>query len=446
MKSTVETLSPTRVRLDVEVPFDELKPSIDKAYKNIARQISVPGFRKGKIPPRLVDQRVGRAAVLEEGINDAIPTYLSKAFEEHTLRVLGRPDVSLNELEDGDRVSFSADVEVRPELNLPDFSTIEITVDDIEISDTDIDAEIDKLRDRFATLKKVDRPAADGDYIGIDLRAVIDGEEIPGGSASNVSYHVGSGDLLDGLDDAVRGKATGEEVAFASKLAGGEHAGAEAEVTATLRSVKEKDLPELDSDFAQANSEFDSIEELREGLRKQLAESGKRDQAVEARDQALKDLVTATEVPLPERVVDSEIESRKEQLTGYLQQFGSTLQSYLESQKKSEEEFDAELRTDAEDAVRSQLVLDTIADAEELGVTDTELTQEVVRRSQAAQMEPQAYADHLVRTRQLALVAADLRRGKALSIVLERVQVVDSAGAKIDADEIRSRITAGSAE
>ncbi len=443
MESTVETLSPTRVRLDIEVPFDELKPSIDKAYKTISKQISIPGFRKGKVPPSLIDKRVGRAAVLEESINNAVPHYLTQAYQEHKLRVLGQPEIDLKELADGEKLAFSAEVDVRPELELPDFSTLEVLVDEIEVSDTDVDDELVKLRDRFSTLKTVERAAANDDFINLDLRATVGGEEIADGSASNISHRVGSGDLLDGLDDAVRGKSAGEEAVFTTTLVGGQYAGETAEVTATIRAVKEKELPELNDEFAQSASEFDAVEELRVGLRERLSRTRAHEQAVQARDRALQALLGAVDIPLPERVVESEVAYRKQQLTGYLEQMGATINTYLQGQGKTEEEFDSTLRSDSEEAVRSQFVLDAVADVEELGVTDAELTQEIVRRAQGARIEPQAYADHLVKSQQLPLVAADLRRGKALSLTLERVNVVDTAGAKVDVDAIRGQIPAG---
>lgn len=430
MKSTVETVSPTQVRLDIEVPFAELRPSIDEAYRSIAREITVPGFRKGKVPPRLVDRRVGRAAVLQEGINNAVPGLVAKAVDEHKLRVLGPPDVDLAELEDGEKIILKADVEVRPEIKLPDLSALEISVDEVSVDAAAVDAELIKLQERFATLKTVQRPAAEGDYLGLDLHATADGEDID--EAKSVTYKVGSGDLLDGLDEAVTGSSAGDEKTFSTKLVGGEHAGRVADVTVTVRSVKEQELPELDDEFAQSASEFDTIAELREQLGAQLRKTGQLRQVNQARERTVDALLEGVEIPLPQRVVAREMENNKKQLAGYLERLGLGIESYLGSQGKSEAEFDDSLRGDAEKSVRTQLVLDAVVEAEELGITDTEITTEVVRRAQLAQVDPQQFADHLVRSRQLALVAADVRREKALSLVVEQASISDGSGVAVD--------------
>lgn len=432
MKSTVETVSPTQVRLEIEVPFSELQPSIDAAYRAISQQISVPGFRKGKVPPRLVDQRVGRAAVLQESINSAVPGLVAKAVEENNLRVLGAPDIDLTELNDGESIKLTADIEVRPELELPDIEALEITVDEVKPDENAVEEELNRLRERFATLKSVTRPVADGDYIGIDLHATADGEELEGGSAKSITYRVGKGDLLEGLDEAVRGLSSGEDATFHTTLVGGEHAGKEADVEVTVRSVKEQELPEADDEFAQAASEFDTLEELRTQLAEQVERSTRLRQVNQARERAVDALLAGVEVPLPERVVTREVEGNKQQLTGYLKQLGLDFGNYLESQGKTEEEFDANLRTDAEKSVRAQLALDALAESEEIGITDAEITAEVVRRAQQAQVDPQQFADHLVQSRQLGMVAADIRREKALLLVVESAKVTDTAGEKVD--------------
>jgi trigger factor len=438
VKSTVETLSPTRVRLSVEVPFEELKPSLDKAYKAIAQQISIPGFRRGKVPARLIDQRIGRAAVLEETLNDAIPTHYTSAVREHEVKVLGSPDVEVTELADGEKVTFTAEVDVRPEITLPPFTGLSVTVDDVTVEPSDIDKQLTSLRERFAVLKGVDRPAQDGDYISIDLAATVDGEEVPGGTATGMSYEVGSGQLLPGTDEAVIGLSAGEAATFKTELAGGEFAGREADVAVAVKAVKEKDLPALDDDFAQTASEFDTLAELEADLRGRLERARRFEQAEQARDKALEALLAAVEVPLPEKVVADELEYRKHQLSHYLERAGLNMDLYLKSEGQSEEEFEAKLEQDTKDAVKAQLVLDTVADAEQLGVSDTELTTEVVRRAQQAGVSPQEYADQVVRANQLSLVVADVRRGKALALVLENAQLKDSSGNPVDLSVLRT--------
>ncbi|MFG1921517.1 trigger factor [Cryptosporangium sp. NPDC048952] len=440
MKSTVETLSPTRVRLAVEVPFEELKPNLDEAYRSIANQVSIPGFRKGKVPPRLIDQRIGRAAVLEETLNNAIPTHYSSAVREHDIKVIGRPDVEVTELQDGEKVSFTAEVDVRPELTLPDFSTLEVTVDEAQVSDEDIDNQVDSLRQRFSTLKGVEREVRTGDFVQLDLVATIDGEEIEGGSAENVSYEVGSGQLLEGTDAAIEGHQAGDEVTFTTTLAGGEHAGKDADVKVTIRTVKEKELPELDDEFAQTASEFDSLDELKDDVRNRLGRVKKLEQAVAARDKTLETLLEAVEVPMPEKVLQDEIEYRRHQLGHALENAGVSLEQYLENEGQTQEEFDEQLEKDCAQAVRSQLVLDAIADNEEVGIDDGELTSEVVRRAQQSGVNPQQFADQLVQNGELPIVVADLRRGKALGLVTEQAKIVDGAGNPVDLKALQDEI------
>jgi trigger factor len=442
VKSTVETLSPTRVKLSVEVPFDELKPSLDKAYRSIAQQVSIPGFRKGKVPPRLIDQRVGRGAVLEEAINDAIPQHYSAAVREHEVKVLGQPDVSVTELNDGENVAFTAEVDVRPEFELPEYKDLAVAVDDVEVSESDVDEQLDRLRERFAVLKGVDRPVQDGDYVSLDLAATVDGEEVPGGTATGLSYQVGSGQLLEGIDEAIIGLESGGATTFTTALAGGDHAGRDAEVAVTVRSVKEKELPELDDEFAQTASEFDTLDELREDVRTRLTQVKGVEQGMQARDRVLEALLAAVEVPLPETVVASEVDFRKHDINHQLEHAGLTMDGYLTAEGKTAEEFDAELADSSRTAVKSQLVLDAVADAEEVGVGNEELTSEVLRRSQDSGMAPQEFADRLVQAGQLPVLIADVRRGKALALVLEAATITDASGRTVDLEALRGPLGA----
>ena len=302
MKSAVENLSPTRVKLNVEVPFEELKPSIDEAYKTIASQIQVPGFRKGKVPSKLVDQRVGRGYVLETAINDGLNGWYQQAVAETEIRPLSRPEVEITEVPDPSatdgELKFQVEVDVRPEVELPDYAGIKVEVAAAEASEADVDKALEDLRSRFGTLVAADRPAADDDFITIDIAASIDGEEVD--SASGLSYQVGSGTMLEGLDEAVTGLSVDEDAVFDTTLVGGEHAGAKAQVKVVLKSVKVRELPKADDDFAQLASEFDTIAELREDLAKQAAEGKLMEQGVEARDKVLDKLVELISVPVPE--------------------------------------------------------------------------------------------------------------------------------------------------
>jgi len=437
VKSTVETLSPTRVRLAIEVPFDELGPSLKKAYREIGAQVSIPGFRKGKVPSAVIDQRVGRGTILTEAVQGAIPEQILAAVREHEVRTLGRPEVEITDFSDGQPLKFTAELDVRPEITLPDLADITVTVDPVEVAEDDVDGQVDGLRQRFATLKTVERPAQRGDYVQIDLAATVDGAEVPGGTATNLSHEVGSNQLLPGLDDTIEGMAAGAATSFTTELVAGDFAGREADVAVTVRSVKERELPEVDDDFAQLASEFDTLEELRADLTERLARVKRVEQLYAARDKALEALVAAAEVPTPEGVLRDEVESRKQSMADQLERMGATLEDYLGAENKTEEELDAELTAAAIQGVQVQLLLDAYADEQELQVTDDEYGHEVVHRAQRAQLPPQQYYDQLVRAGMAGSVYADVRRGKALAALLEKVTIKDSNGEVISLDELR---------
>ncbi|MEV8511445.1 trigger factor [Dactylosporangium sp. NPDC051484] len=437
MKSTVETLSPTRVRLEIEVPFAELEPSLKKAYREIGSQVNIPGFRRGKVPSAVIDQRVGRGAVLNEAVQEVIPTQILAAVREHEVKTLGRPEVDITEFADGQPLKFTAEVDVRPEITLPDLSDIQVSVDALVVSDEDVEEQLKGLRDRFATLKTVERTAVTGDYVQIDLVATVDGEEVPGGSATNVSHEVGSGQLVPGLDDVLVGLGAGDSTTFTTQLVGGDFEGRDAEVSVTVKSVKDKQLPDVDDEFAQLASEFDTLDELKDDLRTRLTRVKRMEQLYSARDLALKAVIEATDVPAPEGVVKEEVESRKESMNDQLQRIGASFDDYLQTEGKTEEELDAELNEAAVEGVKVQLVLDTLADAEDIQVSDDEFGHEIVHRAQRAGMGPQQYYDQLVKAGVAGAVFGDVRRGKALGVVLERVKIVDSDGNTLSLDDLR---------
>ncbi|MFK3983507.1 trigger factor [Micromonospora sp. NPDC050397] len=438
MKSTVETLSPTRVRLAIEVPFVELEPSLKKAYREIAQQVTVPGFRKGKVPSNVIDQRVGRGTVLNEAVQEAIPENILAAVREHDVKTLGRPEVEITEFNDGDALKFTAEVDVRPEITLPDFTTVEVTVDELKIDDSEVDEQVKGLRERFATLKTVERAAQEGDYTQIDLAATVNGEEVPGGSATNISHEVGSKQLLPGLDEVLVGLSAGDSTTFVTQLVGGDFAGQDADVAVTVRTVKEKELPPLDDDFAQLASEFDTLEQLRDDLRERITRNKQVEQIYAARDKALKQLVDASEVPAPEGVVRDEVENRKQAMVDQLERIGASLEEYLAAEEKTEEQIDAELTEAATEGVRVQLLLDTLADAEDVQVSDDEFGHEIVHRAQRAGMAPQQYYDQLARSGTAGAVFGDVRRGKALASVMDRIKITDSAGNAVSLDALRA--------
>ena len=420
VKSAVETLDATTVKLTVEVSHDELKPSIDHAYEHVGSQVAIPGFRKGKVPPRILDQRVGRATIIEHAVNDGLPTFYRQAITEANLRPLGQPEIevtavpALTEADGG--LSFTAQVEVRPELDLPDLADLTVTVDDVTVADEDVDARLDALRERFGSLVGVDRPAADGDYVVIDLRAVIGDEEID--SVSGISYQIGSGNLLEGLDEALSGLSAGETTTFHAPLAGGEHAGKTAQVTVTATSVKERDLPAADDEFAELASEFDTLAELRADLREQVGRIKAQSRAVQARERLLEQLRASAEVPLPAGVIEDEIHR------------------HLESEGRLEDEAHrAEVDAETRASLAERILLDTLAERLAVQVSQEELLEYLVSASSQYGMDPNAFIQSVDQQGQIPAMVAEVGRSKATAVALRRVRVVDPAGDLVDLSE-----------
>ncbi|MEU4996355.1 trigger factor [Streptomyces sp. NPDC021622] len=436
MKSAVETLNPTRVRLTVEVPFEELKDSLDAAYKKINQQVTVKGFRKGKIPARVIDQRFGRGAVLEEAVNDALPKFYTEAVNEAELNVLGQPEVDITELKDNETLNFTAEVDIRPAIEIPDYSGIEVEVDAVEVSDEDVEKAVEELRERFASTSPVERAAEDGDVVTIDLEAKVEGEVLEDGVASGVSYTIGSGELLEGIDDAVKGLEAGGEATFTSELKGGSAAGKESEVTVKVTQVAARELPSLDDDFAQLASEFDTLDELKADSRKRLENMKQYDQATQAQERVLEKLLELVEVPVPEKLLADEIETRKHNLVNHqLGQMGLDLAKYLEIQGKTEEEFDAETKQQAEKGIKTQFVLDELVNKEKLNVNQEELTEHLMRRAQSSGMSPDQFAQAVVEGGQVPMLVGEVARGKALAVVVEAATVKDTNGEVVDLDD-----------
>jgi trigger factor len=437
VKSDLETLNPTRVKLTVEVPFEELKPSLDAAYRKIGSQVTIPGFRKGKVPPRVIDQRFGRATVLDEAVNDALPKFYGEALEANDVSPLGQPEVDVTSFEDGQQLTFTAEVDVRPEFDLPDYEGLEVTVDDAEVSDAEVDEQLDGLRERFATLTGVDRAAADGDFVSIDLSASVAGEAVDDLTAKGLSYQVGQGSLLDGLDEAITGLAAGEKADFPTTLVGGDHAGEEATVTVEVKSVKERELPALDDDFAQTASEFDTLDELRADVRSRVEGMKGVQQGVQARDRVLEAVLAKVEIPLPEGVVKAEIESRNHNLAHQLEAASMTKADFLAAEGQSEEEFDADIDKRTREAMTAQFVLDKVVEKEQLSVNEAELTQHILRTASRYGMGPDQFAQQVVQAGQVPVLVSEVVRGKALALLLEKAKVVDESGRPVDLEALR---------
>jgi trigger factor len=457
VKSTVEQLSPTRVRINVEVPFEELKPDFDKAYKALANQVRIPGFRPGKAPAKLIEARLGRGAILEQVVNDVLPGRYSEAVTTSEVKVIGQPEIEITKIEDGQELAFTAEVDVRPEITLPAYDGIEVTVDSFTIGDEDIEEQLQSLRQRFGTLTGVERPVQDGDFVSIDLSATVDGEEVPEAATTGLSHEVGSGQLIEGLDEALAGLSVDESKEFTSTLVAGEHAGKEAVITVTLRSVKERELPEADDDFAQLASEFDTLDELKEDLRNRVERGKKVEQAGQIRDKVLETLLEQVEVPLPEAVVQAEIDAVLHDAVHGFDHDEAKLAEALEAQGSSREEFDKDTKESAEKSVKTQLLLDAIAEADNTQVGQEELTERILFQAQRYGLSPEQFIQQVQQAGQLGAVFADVRRGKALAGVVGKVKVTDSEGNAVDtaemfggpegsADEAESTETAASAE
>jgi trigger factor len=355
VKSTVENLNPTRVKLTVEVPFDELKPHFDRAYRALAGQVNIPGFRRGKVPAKILDARLGRGTILTEVVNEAVPAKYNEAIDEANLMVLGQPEIEVTRIDDGDALAFTAEVDVRPEITLPSVGDITVTVDDVEVTEADIDEQVEALRDRFATTTPAERAAGDGDLVTIDLAGEVDGQVLDEAATEGLSYRVGAGDLVDGIDEAVTGLSAGETKTFSTKLVAGSHAGQDAAVTVTVQSVQDRTLPDVDDDFAQLASEFDTVDELRADLAEKIRRVKNREQGVAARDKVLDVLLERTDVPAPESIVNAEFESRAHDAVHAFDHDEDALNAHLKREGQTREEFDAELRESATKAVRTQL-------------------------------------------------------------------------------------------
>ncbi len=435
MKSTVEQLSPTRVRINVEVPFTELEPDFDRAFKQLAQQVRLPGFRPGKAPRKLLEARIGRGAVLEQVVNDALPSRYSEAVTTSEVRPLGQPDIEVTKLEDGEELVFTAEVDIRPEITIPDLEALKIEVDPIEVSDDDVDAELQNLRARFGTLKGVERPVEDGDFVSVDLSASVDGTDVPDAKTEGLSHEVGSGQLIEGLDEALVGLKEGETKVFTTTLAAGEHAGDEAQVTVTVKSVKERELPEPDDEFAQLASEFDTIDELKASLKDQVERVKRVQQAEQIRDKALETLLDQTEVPLPEKIVQAQIDDTVHNAIHNLDHDEDAFAKALEAQGSSREEFDKDNKENAERAVKTQLVMDAIADQLNVQVGQNDLTERLVLMSRQYGLEPQQLLQYLQENNQLPVMFADVRRGLAVAAVVHGATVTDTDGNVIDTTE-----------
>ena len=421
MKSAVEKLSPTRVKLTIDLEFTELAPHIKDAYQSISEKIVIPGFRKGKVPQAMIDQRVGRGSVLDEAINAALPVFYSQAVREHEVLAVGRPNVDITELEDNKKVAFTVEVEIRPEIDLPDFSKISIKVDDVAVTEKDIEEQVDSLRARFGTLTAVEKDAATGDFVSIDLVAKVDGKEIEGGSANGISYEVGSGKMIEGLDEVLVGLKVEDQKTFNAPLVGMAE-GEIGEVTVTLKAVKTRELPELNDEFAKLASEFDTLTELRADVSERLTRLKSMEQGAQARDLLVQQLLDTLEIPIPEGIVEEEVTA------------------HLEKENRLDDTAHrAEVIEEVKKSLATEFLLDAIVRAENVQVSEAELTEYLIRSSTRYGMALELFVDEISNSGQITSVVADVSRTKALAVVLERIAVEDASGRKVDLEALRPK-------
>ena len=406
------------MKLSIEVTFDELAPHVDGAYKTLSEKINIPGFRKGKVPTAMIDQRVGRGAVLDEAINAALPTFYSQAAKENDVLVIGRPDVEIVELKDKENFSFTVEVDVRPEISLPNFSQIKIEVDDVKVTDADIDEQIQSLRTRFGTLTTVEKNVATGDFVTIDLVATKDGNDLEGGTANDLSYEVGSASMIDGLDEALIGLAANGSKSFDTALVGMAE-GEKGTVKVTVKAVKERELPPIDDAFAKLASEFETLAELKADLTTRLTRLKEMEQGAQARDLLVEKLTSTVDIPLPADIIEAEVNDHLEK------------EGRLEDEKHRAE-VDLEVRT----TITREFLLDSIVKAESVAVNETELTEYLVRAAARYGMSPDQFIKEVSDAGQVTTMVAEVARAKALAGVLARVQVVDKSGKKVDLEAL----------
>jgi len=418
LKSAVEKLSPTRVKLSIDVPFTELKPHIDGAYKSLSEKITIPGFRKGKVPSAMIDQRVGRGAVLDEAINAAIPTFYSQAAKDNDVLVIGRPTVEITELKDNEKLSFTIEVDIRPDIALPNFSEIKLEVDDVKVTDADIDEQVQALRTRFGTLTTVEKVVAKGDFVTIDLVATKDGQPLDGGTANDLSYEVGSASMIDGLDEALIGLSTGGEKSFETALVGMAE-GEKGSVKVSVKAVKERELPPVDDAFAKLASEFETLAELKADLTTRLTRLKEMEQGAQARDLLVEKLISSVDIPLPAEIIEAEVNDHLEK------------EGRLEDDKHR-----AEVNEEVKSTITREFLLDSIVKAESVAVNESELTEYLVRAASRYGMTPDQFIKEVSQAGQVTTMVAEVARAKALAQVLGRVKVVDKSGKKVDLEAL----------
>ncbi len=421
MKTTVETIDAVRVKLTVEVDPGVVRKAHDTAARHLAQQVNLPGFRKGKAPRKLLEQRLGSGAIAQHALEDNLDDWYRAAIDDAEIVPVGSPELDIETFTEKEGMTFVAEVEVRPEIDLPDHTGLQLSHPEWGVSDDEVTAKLDEQRERFAEVDEVERAASSGDYVTIDLKVFVDGEELETAHVEDALYEVGSQGVTAKLDDELEGIEAGAEFTYTDQLPEEypEHGGEEAEFHVTVHDVRAKSLPTLDDDFAATASEFDTLDDYRADIRRNL----ERQKVSEARHQARGDLLQAFLAPidfeLPPSMITSEVDDQRQQISQQAEQYGMTFEDMLAAQDMEEEAWEEEVTTQARASVKARLVLDTLAETLEVDIEPDDVNQEIFRHAMQMGMQPQQVAQMIQEQGSLPALIGDVARRKALDAIVD---------------------------
>jgi trigger factor len=435
VKATVEPVEGNKVKLSVSVDVEEFDHDISAAFRKIAQEVNIPGFRRGKAPRRVLEARIGVEYARSTALNDALPRYYAEAIREHEVDVIAPPELEITEGEEDGPISFEAVVEIRPVVTVPGYGGLRVTIDAPVASDDEIDAQIERMRNQFAELETVERPAADGDYATIDVEGSQDGEPLEGLVAEDYLYEVGSGAILPELDDNLRGASAGDELTFTADHPSDDEDDP-IDFVIAVKEVKARVLPDLDDEWANEASEFDTLAELRESLATRLTAVKQAQAQMNFREKTGEALAELLEEDIPEALIGSEMQHRLNDLATRLQAQGMSLDQWVAMQGKEPDDVVAELREAAVKAVKVDLALRAVAEAEAIECTDDDLDEEIDALAERVEMKPAKVRKELERQDQMPEIRSDIKKRKAFEWLLERVEIVDEDGNPITRDQL----------
>jgi trigger factor len=444
MKASVEPLEGNKVKLSVEVDEQEFERALDQAFRKIAREVRIPGFRPGKAPRRVLEARLGKDAARTEALRDSLPDYYAQAIREQDLDAIAPPEIDITAGEESGPVTFDAVVEVRPQITVPGYGGLRVTVPNPAVTDEDISGQVDRLRGNFGTLETVTRPARDGDYLTVDLKAT-EGENVLHETTDEL-YELGSGSIMPKVDEELQGARAGDILRFSAEMPG--HEGHDHEIpiisfTVLVKEVKEKILPELTDDWASEASEFDTVDELREDIAKRIRVVKAVRAQMTLRNGVVDALIELVEDDIPEALVNSELSRRIHDLGHRLEEQGATIAQYIQATGQTEDAVLEELRVSATQAVKADLALRAVAEAEDLEVTDDDLDTEIERLAERTRMKPKDVLRQLERADQLPAVRSDIKKAKALEWLVEHAELVDEEGHPVDRADLSPQVEQG---